>query len=87
MERVQIQLAGTAAKAVVCYSVPRTYYSYYYFHLLKRFNFISTIIRLTDYPAPQHRDLKQVRALKRRMECWQGDSARATERRSQAGRE
>lgn len=64
-ERGKSWLAGTAANAMGCSTIPRTYYSYYYFHLLQWFNFISSIMRLTDYPAPQHRDtgFKQPRAL------------------------
>lgn len=64
-ERGKSWLAGTAANAMGCSTIPRTYYSYYYFHLLQWFNFISSIMRLTDYPPPQHRDtgFKQPRAL------------------------
>lgn len=75
-KRQKTWLAGTAANAVGCSIVPRTYYSYYYFHLLKWFNFISSIIRLTDYPVPQHRDtgFKQVCALMPQRGCWERKS-------------
>lgn len=83
-EKVNPNRLRPQQSATMCSTIPHTYYSYYYFHLLQWFNFISSLIRLTDYPVRHHthKSFKEACALISQRYCGDRSRVRSTKGKS-----